>query len=49
MGLGKVAALRWAIASRYQLPLGTFLGVAALMIIFLGPWSGSRWSLLPPF
>jgi len=49
MGLGKVAALRWAIASRYQLPLGTFLGVAAFMIVFLGPWSGSHWSLLPAF
>ncbi len=49
MGLGKVATLRWTIASRYQLPLGTFLGVAAFMIIFLGPWSGSRWSVLPAF
>jgi len=49
MGLGKVGALRWAIASRYQLPLGTFLGVAAFMIIFLGPWGGSRWSLFPAF
>ena len=49
MGLGRVAALRWAIASRYQLPLGTFLGVAAFIIVFLGPWTGSRWSLLPRF
>ena len=35
--LGTVRDLRWAIASQYQLPLGTFLGVAALMIVFLGP------------
>jgi leader peptidase (prepilin peptidase) / N-methyltransferase len=49
MGLGRVAALRWAIASRYQLPLGTFLGVAAFIIVFLGPWTGSRWSLLSRF
>lgn len=35
--LGPVRDLRWAIASQYQLPLGTFLGVAALMIVYLGP------------
>jgi hypothetical protein len=32
-----VRDLRWTIASQYQLPLGTFLGVAALLIVFLGP------------
>ena len=47
MGLGKPSALRWVIASRYQLPLGTFLGIAAFLIMFFGPWSSSRWSLLP--
>ena len=47
MGLGNASALRWAIASRYQLPLGTFLGVAALLVMFFGPWSASRWTLLP--
>jgi leader peptidase (prepilin peptidase) / N-methyltransferase len=46
-GLGGVGSLRWAIASRYQLPLGTFLGVAAFLIMFFGPWTSSRWSLLP--
>jgi leader peptidase (prepilin peptidase)/N-methyltransferase len=46
-GLGSASALRWAIASRYQLPLGTFLGVAALLVMFFGPWSASRWTLLP--
>lgn len=35
--LGSLRDLRWAIASQYQLPLGTFLGVAALLIVFLGP------------
>jgi leader peptidase (prepilin peptidase)/N-methyltransferase len=32
--LGSVNSLRWAIASQYQLPLGTFLGVAALIVMF---------------
>jgi leader peptidase (prepilin peptidase)/N-methyltransferase len=45
MGLGKVAALRWAIASRYQLPLGTFLGIAAFLVMFFAPDTASRWSL----
>jgi uncharacterized membrane protein YccC len=47
MGLGGVGGLRWAIASRYQLPLGTFLGIAAFLIMFFGPWTSSRWSLYP--
>ena len=34
-GLGAINSLRWAIASRYQLPLGTFLGVAALVVMFV--------------
>ena len=34
-GIGKVGALRWAIASQYQLPLGTFLGIGALAVVFL--------------
>ncbi len=34
-GLGKVRALRWAIATQYQLPLGTFLGIGALVVVFL--------------
>jgi leader peptidase (prepilin peptidase)/N-methyltransferase len=33
-GLGTVGSLRWAIASRYQLPLGTFLGIAAIVVVF---------------
>lgn len=47
MGLGGVSSLRWAIASRYQLPLGTFLGIAALLVMFFGPWTLSRWSIFP--
>lgn len=35
--LGTLRDLRWTIASQYQLPLGTFLGVAALLLVFLGP------------
>jgi leader peptidase (prepilin peptidase)/N-methyltransferase len=34
-GLGKVRSLRWAIATQYQLPLGTFLGIGALVAVFL--------------
>jgi leader peptidase (prepilin peptidase)/N-methyltransferase len=36
-GLGKERDLRWAIASQYQLPLGTFLGVGALATVYLVP------------
>jgi leader peptidase (prepilin peptidase)/N-methyltransferase len=34
-GLGRVRSLRWAIATQYQLPLGTFLGIGALVVVFL--------------
>jgi len=33
-GLGTVSRLRWQIASQYHLPLGTFLGIAALIVVF---------------
>jgi len=33
-GLGKLTALRWTLASQYQLPLGTFLGIAALFVVY---------------
>ncbi|HKM65710.1 MAG TPA: prepilin peptidase [Candidatus Acidoferrum sp.] len=36
-GLGTVAAIRWAIASQYQLPLGTFLGIGALAVVYVLP------------
>lgn len=42
MGLGGVSSIRWAIASRYQLPLGSFLGIAALLVTFFSPWTLSR-------
>jgi len=41
--LGSVNALRWKIASQYQLPLGTFLGIAALLVVYLGPMMMTRW------
>ncbi len=41
-GLGSERALRCAIASQYQLPLGTFLGIAALGIVYLSE-PLSRW------
>jgi leader peptidase (prepilin peptidase)/N-methyltransferase len=37
-GMGKVSAIRWAIASQYQLPLGTFLGIGALAVAYALPW-----------
>jgi leader peptidase (prepilin peptidase) / N-methyltransferase len=33
-GLGEINSLRWSIVSQYQIPLGTFLGVAALFYVF---------------
>ena len=36
-GLGNPASLRWAIATQYQLPLGTFLGIGALSVVYLVP------------
>ncbi|HLZ91776.1 MAG TPA: prepilin peptidase [Candidatus Acidoferrum sp.] len=41
--LGSVNALRWTIASQYQLPLGTFLGVAALVVVYFGPLLMTQW------
>jgi len=34
-GLGTVNGIRWFIASQYHLPLGTFLGIAALIVVFV--------------
>jgi leader peptidase (prepilin peptidase)/N-methyltransferase len=39
-GLGGVAALRWTLAAQYQLPLGTFLGIGALLVVYTLPWLG---------
>ena len=36
-GLEKLSSLRWAIASQYQLPLGTFLGIGALAVVYFLP------------
>jgi prepilin signal peptidase PulO-like enzyme (type II secretory pathway) len=47
-GLGALSSLRWTLAAQYQLPLGTFLGVAALLVVFALPWvrhSGSLYLL----
>jgi leader peptidase (prepilin peptidase) / N-methyltransferase len=37
-GIGGVSVLRWTLASEYQLPLGSFLGVAALVVVYVLPW-----------
>lgn len=39
-GIGSEAALRWAIASSYQLPFGTFLGIGALLFAHFDSWIG---------
>jgi leader peptidase (prepilin peptidase) / N-methyltransferase len=39
-GLGSVSTLHWALVSQYQLPLGTFLGIAALVVVYAFPWFG---------
>ena len=43
-GLGSVAALRWTLVSEYQLPLGSFLGIAALLVVYAVPWMGLPFS-----
>jgi leader peptidase (prepilin peptidase)/N-methyltransferase len=45
-GLGSVSGLRWAIARQYQLPLGTFLGIGALAIVYGGPVVENYWPSL---
>ena len=43
LGLGTERHLRWTIARRYQLPLGTFLGIGALAIVYGGPLIAGYW------
>jgi leader peptidase (prepilin peptidase)/N-methyltransferase len=45
-GLGTEQKLRWAIARQYQLPLGTFLGIGALAIVYGGPLIAAQWPIL---
>jgi len=47
-GKGSVRAIRWTIASRYQLPLGTFLGIGALTVMFFLAGSPAHRMLLLP-
>jgi leader peptidase (prepilin peptidase) / N-methyltransferase len=42
-GLGTERRLRWAIARQYQLPLGTFLGIGALAVVYGGPVIAGYW------
>jgi leader peptidase (prepilin peptidase)/N-methyltransferase len=44
-GLGTEKRLRWAIARKYQLPLGTFLGIGALAIVYGGPVIAAQWPI----
>jgi leader peptidase (prepilin peptidase)/N-methyltransferase len=43
-GLGSVNNLRWTIATQYQLPLGTFLGIAALLVVYFEAELARHWS-----
>lgn len=36
-GLGSETSLRWFLAAQYQLPLGTFLGIGAFLVVYLLP------------
>ena len=45
-GLGTEQRLRWAIARKYQLPLGTFLGIGALAVVYGGPVMARIWPSL---
>ncbi len=45
-GLGNVTGLRWTLAAQYQLPLGTFLGIGAFLVVYAIPWLGSTVSPL---
>ncbi|HKV62298.1 MAG TPA: prepilin peptidase [Candidatus Acidoferrum sp.] len=44
-GLGTEKRLRWAIARQYHLPLGTFLGIGALAIVYGGPVVAAQWTI----
>ncbi len=44
-GLGAERTLRWSIASQYQLPLGTFLGAGALLIVYAVPLLAAHWPI----
>ena len=44
-GLGTERGLRWTIASQYQLPLGTFLGIGALVVVYATPMVAARWPI----
>jgi leader peptidase (prepilin peptidase)/N-methyltransferase len=39
-GIGGLSALRWTLAAEYQLPLGSFLGIAVFLVVYALPWLG---------
>jgi len=45
-GLGTERGLRWRIAKSYQLPLGTFMGIGALAVVYGGPVIAAHWPSL---
>jgi leader peptidase (prepilin peptidase)/N-methyltransferase len=44
-GLGTEKGLRWMIARQYQFPLGTFLGIGALAIVYGWPVIATKWPI----
>ena len=42
-GMGAVNRLRWTLARRYWIPLGTYLGVGALLVLYLLPYLETMW------
>jgi leader peptidase (prepilin peptidase)/N-methyltransferase len=48
-GLQMDRGLRWRIAKMYQLPLGTFLGIGALAIVYGMPLVAARWPIFRGF
>jgi leader peptidase (prepilin peptidase)/N-methyltransferase len=46
---GSVTSLRWTLASQYQLPLGTFLGLGAFFVVYGFPWFLSHFYFRPLF
>ena len=46
--LGSLNGLRWTLAAQYQLPLGTFLGIAALLVVFFSHLIGTQLLFVRP-
>lgn len=43
-GLGPLGRMRWELARRYWIPLGTYLGIGALLVLYLLPYLTALWA-----